>query len=88
MRLLIFNAGSSSLKFQLFEVGDAGLQSVAKGAVSGFGADARVALIASMEVFITIFLSVWIFRTKEKLTANTLIAACLGVAGTALILLL
>lgn len=47
----------------------------------------RVALIASMEVFITIFLSVWIFRTKEKLTANTLIAACLGVAGTALILL-
>lgn len=47
----------------------------------------RVALIASMEVFITIFLSVWIFRTKEKLTANTLIAACLGVAGTGLILL-
>ena len=47
----------------------------------------RVAMIASMEVFITIFLSVWIFRTKEKLTANTLIAACLGVAGTGLILL-
>ena len=47
----------------------------------------RVALISSMEVFITIFLSLWIFRTKEKLTAGTLIAACLGVAGTALILL-
>ena len=47
----------------------------------------RVALISSMEVFITIFLSLWIFRTREKLTTNTLIAACLGVAGTALILL-
>ena len=47
----------------------------------------RVALISSIEVFITIFLSLWIFRTRERLTANTLIAACLGVAGTALILL-
>ena len=47
----------------------------------------RVALISSMEVFITIFLSLWIFRTRERLTATTLIAACLGVAGTALILL-
>ena len=40
MRLLIFNAGSSSLKFQLFEASDAGLQPVVKGAVSGLGADA------------------------------------------------
>jgi uncharacterized membrane protein len=47
----------------------------------------RVALISSIEVFITIFLSLWIFRTQERLTANTLIAACLGVAGTGLILL-
>ena len=47
----------------------------------------RVALISSMEVFITIFLSLWIFRTREQLTTNTLIAACLGVAGTGLILL-
>ena len=47
----------------------------------------RVALISSMEVFITIFLSLWIFRTRERLTAGTLIAACLGVAGTGLILL-
>lgn len=47
----------------------------------------RVALISSMEVFITIFLSLWIFRTEERLTASTLIAACLGVAGTGLILL-
>jgi drug/metabolite transporter (DMT)-like permease len=47
----------------------------------------RVALISSIEVFITIFLSMWIFRSREKLTANTLFAASLGVAGTALILL-
>ena len=47
----------------------------------------RVALISSMEVFITIFLSLWVFRTRERLTANTLIAACLGVIGTGLILL-
>ena len=47
----------------------------------------RVALISSIEVFITIFLSLWIFRSGERLTANTLLAACLGVAGTALILL-
>ena len=40
MRLLIFNAGSSSLKFQLFEASDAGLQPVVKGAVSGLSADA------------------------------------------------
>jgi drug/metabolite transporter (DMT)-like permease len=47
----------------------------------------RVALISSVEVFITIFLSLWIFRSGERLTATTLLAACLGVAGTALILL-
>ena len=47
----------------------------------------RVALVSSMEVFATIFLSVWIFRTQERLTANVLIAACLGVGGTGLILL-
>jgi drug/metabolite transporter (DMT)-like permease len=47
----------------------------------------RVALISSMEVFITIFLSLWIFRTRERLTGATLAAACLGVAGTGLILL-
>ncbi len=47
----------------------------------------RVALISSIEVFITIFLSLWIFRTRERLTATTLIATCLGVAGTGLILL-
>ncbi len=47
----------------------------------------RVAMIASIEVFITIFLSVYIFRTRERLTVNTLVAAVLGVVGTGLILL-
>ena len=47
----------------------------------------RVALVSSIEVFVTIFLSVWIFRTRERLTANVLVAACLGVGGTGLILL-
>lgn len=46
----------------------------------------RVALIVSMEVFLTIFFSVWIFRTRERLNAVTVAAACLGVAGSVLIL--
>ncbi|SNT29711.1 Uncharacterized membrane protein [Noviherbaspirillum humi] len=47
----------------------------------------RVALITSMEAFLTIFLSIAVFRTREKVTAPTLFAAGLGVAGTALIVL-
>ena len=46
----------------------------------------RVALISSMEVFLTIFLSIGVFRTREKLSAAILIAAGLGVAGTAFVL--
>ncbi len=46
----------------------------------------RVALISSLEVFVTIFLSLWIFRARDRLSVSTLVAACLGVAGTALIL--
>ncbi len=46
----------------------------------------RVALISSLEVFVTIFLSLWIFRARDRLSMATLAAACLGVAGTALIL--
>lgn len=42
----------------------------------------KIALITSMEVFVTIFLSVVIFRSKEKLTFDIIIAAILGVAGT------
>jgi drug/metabolite transporter (DMT)-like permease len=45
----------------------------------------RVALIASMEVFITIFLSVIFLRRHETLTVGVAIAAALGIAGTALI---
>lgn len=46
----------------------------------------RVALINSMEAFLTIFLSVWVFRTREKLSATILMAAGLGVIGTAFVL--
>ncbi|WP_020656481.1 DMT family transporter [Massilia niastensis] len=47
----------------------------------------RVALVSSMEVFVTIFLSVIILRKTEQLNAATLQAAGLGVAGTVLIVL-
>lgn len=47
----------------------------------------RVALVSSMEVFVTIFLSVIILRKTEQLSAATLQAAALGVAGTVLIVL-
>lgn len=46
----------------------------------------RVALITSMEVFVTIFLSVVFFRKREQLSPSTLLAAALGVAGTILII--
>lgn len=45
----------------------------------------RVALLASMEVFITIFLSVLLLKRHETLTPAVVAAALLGVAGTALI---
>lgn len=41
----------------------------------------RVALITSMEVFITIFLSVWIFKTRENLTTAVIVAAVISVIG-------
>lgn len=47
----------------------------------------RVALITSMEVFITIFLSVVFLRRRETLTPAVFLAALLGVAGTAAIIL-
>ena len=47
----------------------------------------RVALITSMEVFITIFLSVLFLRRRETLTPSVFLAALLGVAGTAAIIL-
>lgn len=42
----------------------------------------KIALITSMEVFITIFLSVVVFRSNENLTIDVFIAAGLGLIGT------
>lgn len=47
----------------------------------------KIALITSMEVFVTMFLSIFVFRDKEKLTAGVVLAACLGVLGTVLVIL-
>jgi drug/metabolite transporter (DMT)-like permease len=45
----------------------------------------RVALISSMEVFVTLFLGVAFLRKHERLTPPLILAAALGVAGTAFI---
>jgi drug/metabolite transporter (DMT)-like permease len=45
----------------------------------------KVALISSMEVFVTIVLSVVIFRSKERIGGPMLLAAALGVLGTVVI---
>jgi drug/metabolite transporter (DMT)-like permease len=45
----------------------------------------RVALIVSMEVFVTLFLGYAFLRRRERLTPGLVIAAILGVAGTAFI---
>lgn len=42
----------------------------------------RVALISSMEVFVTLFLGFVFLRKHERLTAPLILAAILGVAGT------
>jgi drug/metabolite transporter (DMT)-like permease len=47
----------------------------------------RVTLIVSLEVFVTIFLMVVVFRSREKMTPAALVAAALGVTGTVVILL-
>jgi len=71
---------------------------IAAGVMSSFGqvayffalrheAISRVALIASMEVFITIFLSALFLRKHETFTPALAIAAILGVAGTVSIML-
>ena len=71
---------------------------IAAGVLSSFGQIAyffalthapisRVALIASMEVFVTLLLSVLLLRQRETLTAPVAAAAVLGVAGTALVML-
>jgi drug/metabolite transporter (DMT)-like permease len=45
----------------------------------------RVALISSMEVFVTLFLGFAFLRRHERLTPALLVAAALGVVGTAFI---
>jgi drug/metabolite transporter (DMT)-like permease len=45
----------------------------------------RVALISSMEVFVTLFLGFVFLRSHERLTPALVVAALLGVAGTAFI---
>lgn len=47
----------------------------------------KIALITSMEVFTTMFFSTVVFRSKEKLTADVVVAGCLGVLGTVLVIL-
>jgi drug/metabolite transporter (DMT)-like permease len=45
----------------------------------------RVALISSMEVFVTLFLGAWVLRRRETLTPALVLAAVLGFAGTAFV---
>lgn len=47
----------------------------------------RIALITSMEVFVTIFLSTAVFRSKEKITIDVVVAGSLGVLGTVFVIL-
>ena len=47
----------------------------------------KIALITSMEVFITVFLTVVVFRSRENLTGEVIVAAGLGVVGTVLVIL-
>lgn len=69
---------------------------IAAGVMSSFGqilyfaalneiAMSRVALISSMEVFVTLFLGFAFLRKRERLTPALLVAAVLGVIGTAFI---
>ncbi|MBT8100259.1 MAG: DMT family transporter [Gammaproteobacteria bacterium] len=47
----------------------------------------KIALITSMEVFVTMILSTLVFLSKEKLTIDLIVAACLGFAGTVFVIL-
>jgi uncharacterized membrane protein len=46
----------------------------------------KIALIASMEVFVTMFLSYLVFRGNVVITRDVLIAGAMGVAGTVLLI--
>jgi len=47
----------------------------------------KIALITSMEVFVTMILSTVVFLSKEKLTTDVIVAACLGFVGTVFVIL-
>lgn len=47
----------------------------------------KIALITSMEVFVTMILSTFIFVSKEKMTVDVIVAAGLGFLGTAFVIL-
>jgi len=47
----------------------------------------KIALITSMEVFVTVFLTFVVLRSRENLTLEVLVAAGLGVVGTAFVIL-
>jgi len=55
-------------------------------AALNYTAISKIALITSMEVFMTMFLSRAIFRMQGKLTRDVIAAAVLGVLGTALVI--
>ena len=46
----------------------------------------KIALITSMEVFMTMILSAVVFQNREKLTADIIVAACLGFLGTVFVI--
>ena len=46
----------------------------------------RVALITSMEVIFTMLLSVWLLRSRERMTRLTIAAALLSVVGAGLVI--
>lgn len=52
-----------------------------------YSAISRVALISSMEVFVTMFLTLLIWRSREQFTPSVIIAALLGMVGTLFIVL-
>jgi len=51
-----------------------------------YSAISQIALITSMEVFVTMFLSMIVFRNKEILTRGIMLAAVLGTSGALIVI--
>ncbi|MFT6693796.1 MAG: drug/metabolite transporter (DMT)-like permease [Neolewinella sp.] len=51
-----------------------------------YSAISQIALIASMEVFVTMFLSMIVFRNREILTRGIMLAAVLGTSGALIVI--